>query len=834
MKPKQKPKVNFRKIIAFTLIAVIGISVFLLQNPKKVYSAVEITIEGPYQFGYENKSEFPYEYIKAFYKQGGSSSKKECSFKYLGEYVDLRGSLSKEGIKYHQYQLNQIPSLEPKLDHFIFVPTIAVPLENKYDGYYATRPLGAVDPHSFEKEENIKIGVPSEPETPPETIKGFNVTGLVIWESEDILQLGSITVHLTDLKNNEEIDTYKIILANYGKGEKEAKFEFKNVSPGEYKVWVREQDIGVETVLGCTGTWLGSKNIEVKDSSVDNIELKLKTTSDPLACALTWMVGRIKDMLSGILDWSKQVVNAVVTIPTEHLKSFKGADGIEKNPIVDMWDQIRIICNSLFIIGLLIIAFANVLQLQIDMYAIKAILPRFIAAVILVNFSLIVCRVILDFANILSAAAMKLGSGDISNISGGVLQGTDFGLQKAIETMGLATTALYLATIIFWVIGFIAALLLGGLLLVRVLMVWFLVIVSPIAFLMMVLPFTRGIYSTWWKWYARFIFMGPIVVLILSIGERMASGFKKLPPGFALSAWLLPFFCIAMVLAAFAVPTMLGGAIMAAAVSAAKKTGKWGVKAGAVTPQGRRLSAMWKGYGKRAEARAEREAAVGMFGWKEKLGRAKIGGALGVGMRPEDLESLRKRGGELKDRYGTEELHAMMKAPALTAEQKYNKAAMRYALAEAGESGAGKGWGIPTEKGMRAMPREDVDKLINAEFSQQDQAAFAKQGLYHMIADKNWRESSLKGIQESPEAVSKINREAISALDPDSLGIISAGGVRGIFLYGQKKQKISFLKRFPDLNKDQRNEIIKLNQAGRIDKDIKDEAGISMPTTVIP
>ncbi len=581
MKPKQKSKpksINLRKIIAFTLIAVIGISVFLLQNPKPAYAATEYYGHSGDDFSgnnikYEAKSGEPDVII--IYKNGERFPNEAGSeFKYIGRGDTYARTTNSDNKCYFVFQSQSAPNyyLTVKAGEFGEGALICPP-GDETTGYvyqlmwnedgkmgpgeaYVIANIGKyIDNVSdFSDWGNYLMGEKSDKNT-------YSISGRVVLPEDFLFETGTLDVHLEDEETGKEIakNTVSFIL-----GQGTGGFQFTNVKPGKYRLWVNESGL------------VGEKRVEV-NKNLENIEIKLKVTSSALLdFALKWMVGRINEILSGMMQWSQDVINSVVEIPSQQLAKMgdKNSDGRDDNPIVDIWNAIRIICNSLFIIGLLIIAFANVLQLQIDMYAIKAILPRFIAAVILVNFSLVLCRVILDFANLLSKEVITISNvGEIEGISSYLFKEMKTGIEEFGQGVGL-----YLTSIIFAIIAGIASLLLAGMLLIRVLMVWFLVIVAPVAFLLMVLPFTRGIYSTWWKWYARFIFMGPVAALILAIGSRMAQGFSTLPGDFSGSAWLIPFFCIAMVLAAFAVPTMLGGAIMGAAVSMARRAGglAWG------------------------------------------------------------------------------------------------------------------------------------------------------------------------------------------------------------------------------------------------------------------
>ena len=74
-----------------------------------------------------------------------------------------------------------------------------------------------------------------------------------------------------------------------------------------------------------------------------------------------------------------------------------------------IWVQIRNLVNIAFVLILLFIAAANVMDLgggEGGNFAIKTILPKFVIALILVNFSFLFCKVILDASSVLTAAIL--------------------------------------------------------------------------------------------------------------------------------------------------------------------------------------------------------------------------------------------------------------------------------------------------------------------------------------------------------------------------------------------------------------------------------------------
>lgn len=83
-------------------------------------------------------------------------------------------------------------------------------------------------------------------------------------------------------------------------------------------------------------------------------------------------------------------------------------NGVE-DKLRDIWQDIRNLVNLGFVIILLVIAFSNILGLgQENKYAIKKALPKFVAALLLVNFSFFGVKVVLDVTNITTVALIGI------------------------------------------------------------------------------------------------------------------------------------------------------------------------------------------------------------------------------------------------------------------------------------------------------------------------------------------------------------------------------------------------------------------------------------------
>lgn len=81
--------------------------------------------------------------------------------------------------------------------------------------------------------------------------------------------------------------------------------------------------------------------------------------------------------------------------------------------LLNVWSGVRDFVNVMFILGLLGIAIVNILGIAKEEFQIKSVLPRIVLALIIVNFSFLGCKVILDISNVISTSIFSLPLTDV-------------------------------------------------------------------------------------------------------------------------------------------------------------------------------------------------------------------------------------------------------------------------------------------------------------------------------------------------------------------------------------------------------------------------------------
>ncbi len=215
------------------------------------------------------------------------------------------------------------------------------------------------------------------------------------------------------------------------------------------------------------------------------------------------------------------------------------------------WQFFRSLINYSIVGGLLLIAFANVLRISIDTYAVKKVLPTLVVAFILANFSLLVSQVFLDVASSLALTSNSLAQGFSFTGEGstpfqdaqGVLTILMKQMLAALDTKaaisgGVASSLGGLA--IFSTLGgggigligilviliLIPVVLLGGLWLlfsVRFYVLQLAIVLAPVFLIGMAFPFTRSYFQKWFSIFMIWTFMRPVSALILGVGAAAIS-----------------------------------------------------------------------------------------------------------------------------------------------------------------------------------------------------------------------------------------------------------------------------------------------------------------------
>ncbi|HEY8108912.1 MAG TPA: hypothetical protein VIF43_02805 [Patescibacteria group bacterium] len=366
------------------------------------------------------------------------------------------------------------------------------------------------------------------------------------------------------------------------------------------------------------------------------------------------------DPFSQALEKMAEIITSLIGSVTSAVEWALDAGTLMDNQgVADVWMVVRDLVNVLFILVLSTMAFMSILRLEPQKYNIRSLLPLLVFSVIGVNFSFLFASIMANTAAVLSQPFLER-SHDFIQQAAGVGSGYSDGL---VDGFGEAVVLLLASLIIL-----VALIILLFFLVVRIIVIWVLAILSPVVFLFLVLPLTRGESRNLLKNWIQWVYMAPIAMLLLFAGSLMLrstlEGSDTGDPGG--SAILQAIFFAGIVIAAVMVPIGMGGRIAQLAgrqgSRLGKGAGKGGLGAVGLVPLGRGMTVgeaartgraflkqRTEGQEERAQLRAA-GAGTDLYEALEDAGVAGVGRSL-TGFDSTQAQSFRERlvDKELKD-----------------------------------------------------------------------------------------------------------------------------------------------------------------------------------------
>lgn len=190
------------------------------------------------------------------------------------------------------------------------------------------------------------------------------------------------------------------------------------------------------------------------------------------------------------------------------------------NPVVGIgWGLVRNLANIALVFGLVVIAMSIILGYQET--AAKKMLVNFILIAVLINFTPVICGIMIDGANILMN----------SFLTGGVSQNLAIEIQNTIKNGNAVDIPTMAVLAIFCIFAAAIYMLYAVLFLTRYIMLWILIIVSPIAFATFVFPKSNYIkkifpsisyWDEWWETFLQWVIIGIPAALALFLANTLA------------------------------------------------------------------------------------------------------------------------------------------------------------------------------------------------------------------------------------------------------------------------------------------------------------------------
>lgn len=239
----------------------------------------------------------------------------------------------------------------------------------------------------------------------------------------------------------------------------------------------------------------------------------------------------ILGLVGQAVSWFAQAFDAFIRYQTD--------SGVYNIVVVDQgWTIIRNFVNMLFILVLIITAFGTIFDIQ--KYSWKNMLAPFIIAALLINFSLAIGQYIITVSNGLASVFLEqiASSGSLSerlaqgfspgNVPTATLGAGGIVIAGADAMFNTSTTLIF--GIVWLIIMLIVFLSLFIFAIFRLLALWFLLIISPIAWFGYALPNLRAnMWNKWWEHFLCWCFFLPYYLFFLMFAVIFINSKDSIP-----------------------------------------------------------------------------------------------------------------------------------------------------------------------------------------------------------------------------------------------------------------------------------------------------------------
>lgn len=239
------------------------------------------------------------------------------------------------------------------------------------------------------------------------------------------------------------------------------------------------------------------------------------------------LVAQLIGSIAVLFGWAMTQILLFMTemlVAVAGYNEFATADAVNRG-----WVIVRDLTNMFFILVMLIIAFGTILG--VEEYSYKRMLPRLLIMAVVINFSKVVCGLLIDFSQVVMLTFVN----GFSAIAGGNFVRM-FQVSGAWNVVAANAGQAAEANFTWSTVG---ALVLGGVLMMtaavavfimtlmlvgRIVMLWLLIVMSPLAFFLSAFPKGKAaeMYGKWWGMFGNYVVIGPFIAFFLWLSLAVA------------------------------------------------------------------------------------------------------------------------------------------------------------------------------------------------------------------------------------------------------------------------------------------------------------------------
>ncbi len=246
---------------------------------------------------------------------------------------------------------------------------------------------------------------------------------------------------------------------------------------------------------------------------------KFKEVSDQAVAAGGDQSNSIANFIGWVLFYIASAFSAIVSFLISMMITVAQYNNfLDHKIVITGWQIVRDVCNNFFIIALLIIAVATILR-QPGNYQYQQAMPKLLLMAVLINFSKVFTGILIDASQVFTlyfaSALSKEGKGIILYALG-LYNYYQAGWAGTPDIFGNWQIVLQLLlALILSVIAAVVVISIVGVLIYRIVTLWFLVILSPAAFLAYGIPGQSGRFSQWLGKLSKELIVAPVMLFFL-------------------------------------------------------------------------------------------------------------------------------------------------------------------------------------------------------------------------------------------------------------------------------------------------------------------------------
>jgi hypothetical protein len=268
----------------------------------------------------------------------------------------------------------------------------------------------------------------------------------------------------------------------------------------------------VHPIWAQTTTAAASSSTSTSDSGI--FTGVLKWTMDSVGTLFSFIFSLVSGILGKLLSL---VINIFIAI-------IQYNDFINAPAVVKGWSVVRDLCNMFFVVILLVIAFGTILRLPTYKY--DRLLPKLVLMAVLINFSKAIAGFFIDLSQVVMLTFVNAFADNAAEtfvVSFKMKALLDYSSQTNPPT-GLEMFGVGLMACIFLIIALMVMLVFCVVFVVRIVFLWMLIVLSPLAYLLSILPGKAQSYaSQWWQKFGQWVTIGPTLAFFLWLSLAVLS-----------------------------------------------------------------------------------------------------------------------------------------------------------------------------------------------------------------------------------------------------------------------------------------------------------------------